>query len=354
MATMSLANISAFLNLVYGMGVTANFRRDVVLPNIVDTVTEGNSTCTWRTEIAARNTAAAKAQGYAVQDSDFSSDAKLQATIAWAHYESYASIDGTAQRVNSANKGQDVDELGHELQAAAEELAQKISVDSYSGDYTASPVQIGGLAAAVAATGTYAGIAQGSYASWAAGANTGALASLDLNMIRTKLIRPYKDAVGKVPALILTDGTVYDKVVSLFDAKSLIEVTTVMSSSGEQVDIGKLGFRGIKVDGVTVLEDRHCTSQTMYAVDPRFMEYVQTPPVWTSMDPGQLQGIVKELSGQQIPIEDIVAAQFAAKRKPTAQINALAKTGDSTRVQLVIDIQLRLRRRSAAAKLTLS
>lgn len=356
MAVLGLSAISAVLNLRYSGQITENFRRDSVLAYLLPVRSEANSTCTWDVKLAARNTAGARAAGADASGSDYSNDVRLQATIAWAHYEAFATITGTADRIARANGryagGQDL--LGEELTDAGDELAVALSTHSYSGDYTASPVELAGLAQAVdGSAGTYAGIATASYATWVSPENTTTLATLTKDNIRQLLIRPFKDNTGKRPPMIVCPGNVYDRVVSLFDEQSRIIVQTVQTPMG-QMDIGKAGFTGVVLDGVPIIEDRHCTANTMYALDPMFVEYVQVPPAWTALDPGQLQGMLRQMTGKVIPLDQITAAMAAAGTRLSAQINALAKTGDSTKLQLVLDCQLRVKRRTGAAKLTLT
>lgn len=355
---MNLAAISAVLNIILAEVIEGQFRRDAVLPNLLSCEPESNSTCTWSAKFEGRSTAGARAEGYAVGSGDFSTDARAQATLAWAHYESYAQITGTAQRVAAANGRLGVSDgaLNEELNDAAEELAAKVSENSYGGSVAASPPQLEGLARAVDSSGTYAGIAPSTYAGWASGENTLALSALSVAEVRTKLLRPFKDATGRYPEFILTDGTVYDALLELGDGLVQVQTAplTTAALQGQKVDVVGLGFRYLTVDGVPVIEDRHCTSQTMYALDSRYLSYRQVPPEWTSMDPGQLQRMIKEIYGSTVALDEIVGAMRRATRRISVQINALGKTGDSTRLQLVADLQLRLKRRNAAAKLILT
>lgn len=355
---MNLAAISAVLSIILAEVLEAQFRRDAVLPNLLGCEHEPNATCTWSVKFEGRNTAGARAEGYAVDAADFSTDTRKQATLAWAHYEAYAQVTGTAQRVAAANGrlGQGDALLREELNDAAEELTAKISQHTYSGSAAASPVQVEGLARAVDSTGTYAGLAQSTYAAWASGEQTLALSALSVAEIRTKLLRPFKDATGRYPEFIITDGTVYDALLELGDGLVQVQTAplTTAALQGEKVDVIGLGFRYLTVDGVPVIEDRHCTTQTMYALDSRHLSYRQLAPEWTSLDPGQIQRMIKELYGSVVSLDEIVAAKRRAGKRISVQVNALAKTGDSTRLSLVTDLQLRLKRRNAAAKLTLT
>lgn len=359
MAGITLSGLSAILNLMYGGGITATLRRDTVLPHLIPTVFEANPACQWQVKVGARNTAGPRAQGADASGGDYSTDTKLGATIAWAHYESFASITGTAQRIAAANPGFNAGiggggEFDREMADASDELAVAISEDSYSGDYTATPVEIAGLAAAIDSTGTYAGIAQGSYSTWASGEASLATSALSVASLRQYLFRPVKNATGRKPSVVFCPGDVMDSIKSLADNSGVLQ--NIVTPQMGVVNIANLGFEGVMIDGVPFVEDRHCTSSTLYAVDLSQLEYVQVPPDWLNVDPGQLQGMLKELMGQNIPLDQIASAINGVRtgRQLVAQVNALAKSGDSTKVQLVLDMQLRLRRRNAAAKLALT
>lgn len=359
MATLGLSGISAVLNLVFGPGISETLRRDVVLPNIIRCVPKGNSSATWKVKIGARNTAGPRAEGAAASGSDFSSDTRLQGTLPWAHYESFASITGTAQRIQAANgQGGGMELLAEELRDASNELAVGISEDVYSGNSGSSPAEIEGLARAVDSTGTYAGIAQGTYATWASGEATGSLSGLTLDGIRTNLFRPVKDATGKRPDVVVLPGNLHDKVAALIDsaARVLMPINAPVGANGarEAVNLASMGFTGFMLDGVPFVEDRHCTANTMYALTLDEIEFQQTPPIWTSMDPGQLQGVLKQMTGQDTPLDQIMVAMASARNKISFQVNALAKSGDSTSLQIVGDVQLCVNRRNAHAKYTLS
>lgn len=363
MAGASLSTISAVMNLLYGAGVSETLRRDSVLMNVVPTKFSANTTATWRVKIGARNTAAPKAEGYEVQSSDFSTDTRLQASLAWAHYEAYASITGTSQRIAAANTatasaGYGPSLMMEELTDAANELTVKMSTHLYSGNVTNSPAEIEGLARAVLASGTYGGIDPGTYTTWVGAANTGTLSGLTLDTIRTGLFRPVLDATGRRPSMVVLPGALHDKVAALVDPSQRV-VMPFMAPVGPngapaQVNLASLGFTGFMLDGVPFVEDRHCTTNVMYALTLDAMEFQQTAPDWMAIDPGQLAGMVRELTGKTVPVDKITELVQASTAKLQGQINMLAKTGDSSRAQVVLDAQLCIKRRNAFAKLTLS
>lgn len=357
---MDLSTISLVLNLIYLGPITTQFRRDAVLLELLPVEFDGNATLTWDVKYDNRDTAGARAEGYVVQSSDYSTHGREQAVIGWAHYEGYASVSGTAQRVAGANSryGNPNALMGEEIGDAVKELAVKIGVDAYSGSAAASPREIEGLARAVDATGTYAGLAQGTYDWWASGENTLATASLSIQNIREKLFRPFKDSTGKYPEFVICSGAMWDKVAALFDDSTRIVVDTIQVGDGrgglKTVQLKQMGARALTIDGVPFIEDRHCTASTFYALHTEFLGWRQVAPGWVSLDPGQIQMKIMEATGDMVDINEIKALMETAGRAISFQINALAKTGDSTNIQLVADFQLRLKRRNAAAKLVLT
>ena len=350
-----LATIAAALSLVFDEQISDNFRRDAVLPNLLRVVPSGNDTATWKTKIAARNTAAAVAEGHTVVDGDFSTDTRLTASLTWAHYESYFALSGTAMRISAANGGggDNGGALIEEMTDSLDELTVKISSDSYAGAVTASPVQVEGLARAVKSSVAYAGIDPATYTTWVAAQNTLATASLSIANLRTKLLRPYKDANGKMPEFVICDGATWDLIAALGDSKTVISIDTITTAMG-RVNLAELGFRAVRIDGVPFIEDRHCTTSVLYALDSKNVFYRQTPPLVASMDPAILQRAIKDLTGKDVGSNDIVAAQLRMQGRLTPQINLLAKSGDSTRGQAVIDLRLCVRSRAKTAKLTLT
>lgn len=354
MAVQGLSGLSAVLNLKFSDPITATLRRDVALLNLIGVVPKANSSATWGVKIGARTTAAAKAQGYDVQSSDYSSDARQQATLAWAHYEAYAAVTGTAQRISQANGSAAVsnDILGEELNDAAQELAVKVSTHLYSGDVSATPVEVAGVAVAIDSSGNYAGIDASTYTTWVSAEATGSLSTLTLDNIRTNVFRPVLDATGKRPTAVVLPGALHDKVAALVDPSQRI-LRPVNSPLG-MVDLASMGFVGFQLDGVPFIEDRHCTSNTMYGLTLDQLEIQQVPPAWTTMDPGQLSSMLKELSGQVIDPALVLGMMQQAQRKLSFQVNALSKTGDSSKLQLVGDFQLCVKRRNAFSKYTLS
>ncbi len=352
MATLTLSAISAVLNLIYGEPMADQIRRDVLLLNLLPVVPDRNDTCYWRAKFTGRSTAGPKAEGHAVTDDDFSSHTRKQLTLAWGEYYAYARVSGLAKAIHALDGGGSL--LDEEIIDAIDELAVDLSQDTYGGDVTADPVEIEGLARAVTATGVYAGLDQATEAEWAAAVNTLAATDLSVKYLREKLIRPFKDATGVYPEFVVCPGDLWDAVGELFgsERRYVDQVTTVRGT----IEMKKLagGFRAIEVDSIPFIEDRHCTADTFYVLHSRQLSYRQVPAFVDNLETGVLQNAVKDLVGVTLD-EGVIERMLASgEGRLTPTIEALAKTGDRFDVMIKCYLQLRLKSRKFAAKLTLT
>lgn len=356
MATLNLADFSAVMNLIYGDRAVKQFRTDLVLANLLAVDNDKNSTCTWPAKFFARSSAGPRNEGHDAVDGDFTHNDRLQATLAWAQYFGYAKVSGLSQALAAANGGPgiDVDALEEEVDDALDELSQVVGADLYAGNVGASPIEFEGLARAVDSTGTYAGISQGAQADWASGENSIALASISVDNIRTQLHRPFKDATGKWPEFDVCPGNVWDAVAALFNdqTRQNIAVDEVMTSARGLVNLKAAGgFRAIMVDGVPLIEDKDCTANTMYSLHSRWLSIRQVPAAGSSMHPSTMQRILKNLTGIDMPEDDVAEMMRSTAGFLQPSIEALDKTGDNMKVMAKVYAQLRLTRRQAASKL---
>lgn len=355
--SLSLADISAVLNLTYGDQISDQFRRDVLLPNLLAVETDKNAVCTWPAKFDDRDTAGPRAEGHDAESNDFSNHLRKQASLPWAEYFAFAKVSGLAQATAGANAGLGVDPdlLEEEVGDALDELATVISQHTYAGNVTNSPTELEGLARAVDSTGTYAGLAQGTYADWASGEETISTASLSLENLRVKLHRPFKDATGTWPEFVVCPGGLWDKVTALFNDNQRQFVDVINTSARGEVKIRAIGgYRAVMVDGIPYIEDRHCTANTFYALHSRWLSYRQVPSKLSRMHPSQVQRILKDLVGMSLEEDEALALLRRGNNRLQPEIFALAQTGDNFRVMMKVYGQLRLKRRNAASKLVLT
>lgn len=353
MAGASLSTISAVLSVVFADALASVIRRDVLLPNLVLVENDRNSSCLWNVKFSGRDTAAAKAEGHDAADSDFSTHARKQASLTWAEYFAYVKVSGLSQAVTQASGGGDL--LGDELVDALDELAVLLSTDTYAGDPSASPTELGGLATAVDSTAAYAGLDPATYAEWAAGENTLATASLSIDNLRTKLHRPVKDACGMWPEFVTCKGALFDKVCALFPDQQRLMVDQVFTQARGNVMLKAVGgFRAVEVDGIPYIEDRHATTNTFYAMHSSCLSYRQVPAAGSEWDPAALQKAIKDLVGVTLQEDEIAQLLVRGAQRLQPRIEALAKTGDSTKLMVKWYGQLRCRYRNRCGKLTLT
>lgn len=364
MAALVLADIVAAFNLLYMDDMADVIRRDSVLLSLLSVQEDRNQSCVWTVKASARNTAKVST-GADVVSGDFSQHERLQASLAWARYEGYAAVDGLAQALAAANApGRigvtlDPDVLREEVMDAVDEVAMLLSAHSYTGNPSSN--QISGVDT-MAAGNTYAGIDKTALATptdWEASVQTAAAAALDFDVLRTKLIRPFKDATGRLPEFITCDGPTFDKIGLLFGSDRRW-VDTVTTASAGTVNL-KLagGFNALEFDGVPIIEDRHATANKLYAWDSRSSSFRQIPNMQSAMVPSdRVQAAMKALTGSGFPsdaVDRIVAERVkSATGRLQPSIHPLAKLGDSERMMVKVYLQLRHKNRKAHSQLTLT
>ena len=352
------AALSAALSLIAGPGITDQFRRDLVTLTLFGFEPGRGENCTWEVKGSGRNTAAAHAEGDDAESGDYSTHTRKRATLNWAEYWAHAKLSGLSEAVaaNGGYAGGNL--LMEEITDAIDELAVVLGQHAYSGNHAASPPQLAGAALAIdASDDNFAGIDTGDNTWWAAGEQTGTLATYTLADIRTKLFRPIKDATGRLPEFVTTTGAIMDTLMTRFDESALTEISRIRTAGGEFDIQATFGQRAVALDGVPFIEDRHCTAGTMYGWHSQFVKVRQ---LRKAVDQGattaEVQAALKMLTGVDIPLP-AVAEQLRAmngQRGLVPNIEILGKTGDSRKVMITVKAQLAWKRRNAFAKLTLS
>ena len=357
MATVNLSALSAVLNLTFSEELAVQLRRDVLLPNLIATKVPRpvNQTVNWGVKFTNRSAGGAYAEGADMADADFDSHTKVAATLAWASYRKGAKISGIAEAISRQNGSAafNAGEFRQQIEEAVDDLARDVSVDSWTGNVAASPVEFAGLTTAVDSSGTYAGINSATYSEWASGENTMLGADVDEKTLRENLHRPLKDNCGLSPEFVLCDGTTWDLVGdSLSDNRRQL-VPTVRTLDGNVLDIMNAGYRAFMLDGVAYIEDRDAPANTLFAFARDAIHYEHVP----ALGPDQVGVVIaamKDLTGVTLQ-EDQVAQmikEMGQRLSPT--IEMLGKTGDSFKAMIKIYAQIVVKYRNRCAKLTLT
>lgn len=360
MATLSLSGISAALNLIFGEGMTAQMRRDVVALNLLEVVPGGNDTCTFRAKFDGRSAGGAFSEGADMEDSDFDSDVRLAGSLNWAQYRTGAKVSGLARSVDMANGGTGTAMGGiltDELRDAVDVLAVKIGTHVYSGNHAASPPQLAGAALAIdSSDDNFAGIDTGVYTSWNSAENSIASEDLSISNIRAELFRPIRDNCGREPEFCTTTGAIIDQIKDLIGERADV-VNEVFVRARGKVEIRAItGSRVVVVDGVPFIEDRHCTANTIYGWHSDYVKLAQIPDADAMAPLPEVQAAVKALTGVEIPL-DLLEQELkmrAQGRRLMPTIVALDRTGDSVKFMVKAYCQLKWLRRNAFGKLVLT
>lgn len=357
MATLARADISAAMSLILQDPMVDQFRRDIVLLHLLTVKNNGrNDTLTWNPKFTGRTAGGPYAEGADMSDGDFDSHVRQKATLNWAEYRAGAKVSGLAMSVSGAGgyAGVGSDLFDEELRDAIDKMAIDVGSDMYAGDPTASPVELAGAAIAIDSSGTFAGLNSGTYTEWVSGENTLATASLSFDELRSKLIRPVKDATGRDPDFVMCPGTVFDSIKALASDAGMNAIVNEVRVNGVTIDITRAaGAYAVQVDGVPFIEDRHCTSSTLYAITASDVEVVQLPSITPARDPARVAAAIKALTGVDTqPTEVEMRMRRSGVVVPT--IEFLAQTGDAYKAMCKVYLQLKWRTRRGHAKLTLT
>lgn len=364
MAVTTLADITAALNLIYMDKFEKQFREDCFLPNILPVRPGRNANCVWTPQFDGRSTAG-PGTGADVSASDFEQHAKVQASLPWARYYGFASMDGLAQALAAANaQGQigqtiDVDALREDLEDSNRELARSVSRDCYRGDPDTSPTEISGVDD-MADGDAYAGIDKttSGRSSWEASDLSLDVSDLSLETFRKNLIRPFQDATGYKPDFITCDGATWDLIGSLWGS-DIRHVNEIRTYSGQEINLQQVGgYQALSFDGVPIVEDRDATANKCYAWSTKSTMFKQVAATGSSVAQDGLVRAVSALMGDGLAPEAVMRREQRNQRvgarrlQPVATV--LANNGDSMRAFLKLYLQLVHRRRNAHAQLTIT
>lgn len=299
---------------------------------------------TWDARFSRATGAASIADGADVAAGDVQQDITVPAVLNWAIYRSVFGLSGlsVSAAMTAANSPMVLMEKfrGH-LEDAASDIANKVATDMYSGAGTGTI--LAGLhgAGALLATGTYAGIVRATYAEWAG--NTTAvggaltLAAIDANE------RAIFTRCGEKPTMIVTTADIADAYAGLFS--TIVRNAPIGSaiSTPEQVmgswDIN--GYTGLHHKGIPIFRSAKCPSGQLYLLNERYMSLESLPYFKVGDEVSQAQQSVfatRQLTGNPLGL--------------SAKVEPLGKIGDTSRFQVVVYLQQKVRRPNSGAVLT--
>lgn len=362
MAVLGLAGITPALDLILADRIAKQFRTDSIFLNVIRHRAARNSALTWAVKFDTRTAGGAYAAGAAFSASEIDSHARVQATLGWANYRHALEVaDETLDIVAATGGAEGVDLIGSEAMDVADKLSTTLGAHCFSGGgpgASPSPELAGAAIAIDASDDDFANVNTGTYTDWASSELTDSLSNLSKDLLRTKVLRPIKDATGRPPDILFTTGAIMDRIANVFDGDSDDMSEVYLRSAGGMVSLQKIGgARAYSLDGVPIVEDRHCTSGTVYGVSTDQVELRFVPPAPFVQTPAEMARLVQQVAGlDRIPeVSDIAARMSRLQQTFRPVLVHGGKLGTSERIFLRSgNVQLQWSRRDAFSKLTLS
>jgi hypothetical protein len=243
----------------------------------------GGSNCSWVVK-GSGATAAVMAEGAAVGTPG--NDAQIPAVLSWSFYKADGGASGPAQAAAatvSSPKG-NANLLAMNVIDSVAQLASEINQDVYTGDPTASPVEIGGLDYALGSvTNTYATINRTSQAAARPTIfNPGVATPITHSMLR-KDISDIKVACGEAPDLALCHPDVFNEIAGTFDATRRYNQTTELTNARGRIVLDA-SVNAVTISGCTYIEDKDATRESgngsgrIYYLNTKYVEFDLLPP----------------------------------------------------------------------------
>jgi hypothetical protein len=256
---------------------------------------------------------------------NFGSNAQNSAILNWGHYRATMKITGTALRTarTSSSPAALRDLWAYQQDNAIRKLASTINAELFAGPGTGT--RLAGLDAAIGSdTNTYATIdrSQSANAFWRPYViDPGSTTPLTFAQIRTDRTALY-NASGEKPDIAFTSSAIFNTIGGLFDNNRRY-ITDINTARGQvRLDAG---YGALEVDGMLFMEDRDATSNRIYYINTSAVHIEYLPSDQATLDPGSAR----------------LAANDGYGVMPLGiQYDALAKTGDNKKAEVLVNLQL--------------
>ena len=342
MAVVTLADIAGTLTTIFEDRIANQINRATVAIQLLPTGPGTGKNVQWSARFGTA-VGGTRADGADLVPADFLNDNKVPANLDYGTYDSPFSITGkAAAAAMAAGNPQELEDLfADELGDAVERLAKGIQQDLYTGAGGTDEIfGFFGASGPLAATGTYAGIARGTFPQWASNVlgNSGVGRALTIPLMRQMRQNIY-EASGEKPDLILCDAGVHRAYGELLGQQR--RYVDQIRMRGEVIRLDG-GYHVLEFDGIPVVEDVDMTSGTMLFLNTRYVKICQLPDPANAVNQAlgnvELAGTDEEQFGQ-------------GNSQLTARINPLARTGDAYKFQLICYPQLQVRRCNAQGQI---
>lgn len=340
MATELYADIAAALSQEFDSDLYHQFNREATFLAQLPSKPADDKTLSFGVEFTAGSDADAVAEGSDVAGGEMTTDKPVPGTLSTALYRTAFALSDSEIKKAALSNGSAaalIDILGDRVFTKAARLASKINKDLFAGTGTNGGgfTNIIGLDTACAASGSYAGIDPGTYTEWASGvlANGGTPRALTVGLLDQAEELLFQQC-GRKPNFIMTTSGVRRSYANLFE-----QVRRVVSDGMGSMQMNA-GASEYFYAGIPVQRDKDATSGRLYMGVSEFMGIEFLPPLGMDKDTviakqKMLQGTTgkpgERVTGTSIPFE----------------ITPLAKTGNSVKFMLSVELQFKIRRRNA-------
>ena len=285
------------------------------------------------------------AEGLDVQASEASQDVNTKATLNWGLYRSVfhlSNLEINAARANQGNARQLEDIVGERVVGALSKIAEAVESDVFVGTGTgtgpdAQPAPtIVGLDVVLTSTGNYGGLARTDHAEWASTVSShGGIArplTLDLMAVTEESIF---NAYGESPNLLVMTAGIHTKYEGMFNS-------TVRTVSDGQGPIQ--GFHGssdrLYWRGDRIVRARKATSGNLYMLNTNELELRVLP--YAAVPDGVAVRQVNAIDSNGTAIENAPIL---------LHVYPLARMGSSVKFAVEVQIQLKVKRPNAHARI---
>jgi len=339
-----LSSLSTALATIFDDRVHSQFNRSVPLLQMLPYEAGRSQNITWDVERGdGQQSSSTISDGTDV--STYNNDTIVPAVLQWGTYSEAFAITGKAlsAAMGTGNPAELASLLALKMDRAITRLTQNIGKDIYSGSGSNSIIGMTVSGGALKATGTYAGVDRSSVTEWAGNEllNGGVARALSVQLMRDARRTIYV-ASGMAPDLIVCDPTQHEAYGQLLASNRRYNQDVFVR--GQKITLDG-GYGALDFDGIPVLADKNAPAGQMLFLNTRELKMRQLVDVVASAGlPGEqgrggmvrLHGTAEEQLGQ-------------AMTSLSARINALAVTGDSFKIQLVLYPQLQCTRPNACA-----
>jgi hypothetical protein len=265
-----------------------------------------------------------QAEGSDVAGGEFDSDIDEPAVLAWALYRAAFNISSTAlsAAMSSSNAPAELRDLfGNRVIGKAARIASKINRDMWTGtglDGSSNPTIVGYSGGALAATGSYAGLARATYSEWAGNVlgNGGTPRALTMDLLAQAEEQIY-EASGEDFTSIRTSPGVLRKYEGLF------EQTRQEQGAGTY----SAGASNFLYKGKPVIRDKDCPAGELVFENRNYVgiQFLPAP----GSDKSAVMDQMRAATGQS-------GSEITAAAIPV-QVQSLGKTGNSLKIMVWVE-----------------